>query len=95
MTTREACAPAGPLVTDTKQRRRPRLRFASDAEIERAAAMSLKLGLALELRGDGSVRILGKLDSYPVDGATSADEEETPDEALERWRRESGAARHS
>jgi hypothetical protein len=50
--------------------------------VERAAKLSLKLGVALELKADGSVKILGKLDSAPQDAPASPAGGAEDDDAL-------------
>jgi hypothetical protein len=65
-------------------RRRRRVRYADSAQVDRAAELAKKHGLALELTADGAVKILGKLDTARA-AALASREEETPDEALAAW----------
>lgn len=76
-------------------RRRSRARYASDDLVERAVTLAKKHGVALELGPDGSVKILGKLDSVRASGVGSAPEGETADEALATWEAKHGHPRHS
>lgn len=77
------------------QTRRSRARYADDKQVDRAAQLALKHGVALELGPDGSVKILGKLDSAPAGGLGSRPEGETADEALAAWEAKHGHSRHS
>jgi len=75
-------------------RRRSRARYAKDDIAERAAVLSLKLGVKLILHADGSVEITGKLDSPPGDALASTAGDD-PDDALARWEAKHGHTRHS
>lgn len=72
--------------------RRNRARYASDALVERAVALSLKHGVKLKLAADGSVEITGKLDSRGADGAVSSAGGGADAEEAERWFRENSPA---
>ncbi len=74
--------------------RRSRPRYAPDAQVERAAELALKLGVALELTADGGVKIIGKLDSRPP-ALRDVDAEESPDDALADWEAKHGHPRNA
>jgi hypothetical protein len=72
-------------------RRRARCRYASDAEVSRAAELALKLGVAIELTPDGGLKILGRLDSKAPGGLPSGTGGSDADD-YEAWKQENGAA---
>lgn len=71
---------------------RQRSRYAPDAQVTRAAELALKLGMRLKLGADGSVEVLGRLDTAPG-AAMAGAREETLDEALAAWEAGGGATR--
>lgn len=77
------------------EKRRPRARYADDRLVDRAVGLAKKHGVALELGPDGSVRILGRLDSPPRGALASGAEGATADDALAAWEAEHGHPRHS
>lgn len=73
--------------------RRSRPRYAPDAQVERAAELALKLGVALELTADGGVKIIGKLDSARPAGPDAATEGAGDADGYENWKQGHGVAR--
>lgn len=73
---------------------RKRSRYAPDKEATRAAELALRLGVKLKLGADGSVEVLGRLDSPPPAGLASTPEGGDDAEDAERWFQEDRVAGH-